>query len=81
MLPYSVLSAAGKRLRKRERGHAMPDTGITRRTLLAAAAATVPAQTAAPVPIIDTHFHLYDPTRPQGSPLSLYAQRPSLLTA
>ena len=24
----------------------------------------------APIPIIDTHIHLYDPTRPQGAPYS-----------
>ncbi len=43
----------------------------TRRTLLTAAAAGA-ALAAAPdnsaIPIIDTHFHLYDQTRPQGAP-------------
>ena len=46
----------------------------TRRALLASAA-TVAAGSAAvfriednPIPIIDTHFHLYDQTRPQGAP-------------
>lgn len=52
-------------------------TGIvssaSRRTFLAAAsgaaiAGVAEAQNASPIPIIDTHFHLYDPTRPQGAP-------------
>jgi L-fuconolactonase len=45
-------------------------TAVNRRSFLAAAAATAAihgAQTDS-VPIIDTHFHLYDPTRPQGVP-------------
>lgn len=48
---------------------------IDRRTLLAAAAATMApavalaaAKPAGPVPIIDTHIHLFDPNRPQGAP-------------
>jgi predicted TIM-barrel fold metal-dependent hydrolase len=43
----------------------------TRRAFLAAAAAAGAASALAdesPIPIIDTHFHLYDPTRPQGVP-------------
>src|SRR5262245_55548325 len=28
------------------------------------------AQTAPPIPIIDAHIHLFDPTRPQGAPYS-----------
>src|SRR5438128_7309573 len=44
---------------------------VSRRAMLAAAAAG-PVGTAlaqgAPIPIIDTHIHLYDPTRPQGVP-------------
>jgi len=42
----------------------------TRRNLLAAAAAGAVAAAASdkPIPIIDTHFHLYDQTRPQGAP-------------
>src|SRR5438128_3883698 len=44
----------------------------SRRSFLAAASAAAAAtaagaQTGA-IPIIDTHFHLYDPTRPQGAP-------------
>lgn len=45
-------------------------TDSTRRTFLAAAAATATAA-AVPgddVPIIDTHLHLFDPKRPQGVP-------------
>ena len=46
---------------------------ITRREFLGAttsalaSAALTPAQSPA-VPIIDTHIHLFDPTRPQGAP-------------
>src|SRR5215207_6789988 len=46
---------------------------LNRREFLAgvAAAAAVPQRTIAQgsaIPIIDTHIHLYDPTRPQGVP-------------
>jgi predicted TIM-barrel fold metal-dependent hydrolase len=43
---------------------------VNRRTFLASAsAAALPAPGAAPpIPIIDTHIHLFDPTRPQGVP-------------
>src|SRR5689334_11419638 len=44
----------------------------SRRSFLNAAATAVTASMAgaegAPIPIIDTHLHLYDPTRPQGAP-------------
>lgn len=40
----------------------MPGTLLSRRGLLAALAP------AAPLPVIDTHIHLFDPTRPQGVP-------------
>jgi len=53
---------------------------MTRRDFLAgvaatAAAAAAPGPSAAqpaagPIPIIDTHIHLFDPTRPQGAPYS-----------
>jgi predicted TIM-barrel fold metal-dependent hydrolase len=48
-------------------------SGIGRRALLiggaAAWAAAATARTAvAPIPIIDTHIHLFDPRRPQGAP-------------
>jgi L-fuconolactonase len=49
----------------------MIDTNrMTRRSLLVAAAVATPMVGAEedPIPIIDTHFHLYDPTRPQGAP-------------
>ncbi|HZT31219.1 MAG TPA: amidohydrolase family protein [Bryobacteraceae bacterium] len=43
---------------------------MTRRAVLAAATTAAPFLRAEdnPIPIIDTHFHLYDPTRPQGAP-------------
>ncbi len=41
---------------------------MNRRTLLTGAAAGLIADAAAPIPIIDTHIHLFDPTRPQGVP-------------
>jgi L-fuconolactonase len=49
----------------------MTSNRLTRRALLAAAAAPVAApvaHAATPIPIIDTHIHLFDPTRPQGVP-------------
>lgn len=52
-------------------------TDVTRRDFLAraatAAVAAMPrrgAAEAAAIPIIDTHIHLFDPTRPQGAPYS-----------
>ncbi len=52
-------------------------TTVTRRDFLAglgaAAVAAAPQRTgaqSAPIPIIDTHIHLFDPTRPQGAPYS-----------
>lgn len=52
-------------------------TAVTRRDFLAGAAAAAvaaaprPAEAqGAPIPIIDTHIHLFDPTRPQGAPYS-----------
>jgi len=41
---------------------------VNRRTLLTAAAAGLIADAAGSIPIIDTHIHLFDPTRPQGVP-------------
>jgi len=47
---------------------------LSRRAVLGAGAATAalsaaPAEAAArPIPIIDTHIHLFDPNRPQGAP-------------
>jgi L-fuconolactonase len=45
----------------------------SRRAFLMAAAGATATSTLAgahgdPIPIIDTHFHLYDATRPQGAP-------------
>ena len=49
------------------------DRTYSRRTFLAAATAMAAADAARangePIPIIDTHLHLYDPTRPQGVPI------------
>jgi L-fuconolactonase len=42
---------------------------MNRRSFLGAAAtAALSSQAAQPIPIIDTHIHLFDPTRPQGVP-------------
>lgn len=41
---------------------------MKRREFLAASAATAVAWAAPSFPIIDTHIHLFDPTRPQGIP-------------
>jgi L-fuconolactonase len=49
----------------------IPLTGATRRTFLASAALLNAAQSHAeidPIPIIDTHIHFFDTTRPQGVP-------------
>ena len=48
-------------------------TELRRREVLAAAGASIaatilPAATPAPVPVLDTHIHLFDPRRPQGAP-------------
>jgi predicted TIM-barrel fold metal-dependent hydrolase len=49
---------------------------VTRRAFLAGAAAVAAAPPrqldaqSSPIPIIDTHIHLFDPTRPQGAPYS-----------
>jgi predicted TIM-barrel fold metal-dependent hydrolase len=47
--------------------------GFSRRALLGGAAATaaasaLPVEAAPPIPIIDTHIHLFDGARPQGAP-------------
>ena len=53
---------------------------LPRRTLLAAAAAATAASAApAAIPIIDTHFHLYDQTRPQGAPFPFTPNNPPFL--
>jgi len=53
----------------------------TRRALLAAAAAGSALVQAEenPIPIIDTHFHLYDQTRPQGAPYPFTPNAPPFL--
>jgi predicted TIM-barrel fold metal-dependent hydrolase len=53
----------------RHNGHAAGLASSSRRSFLAAAAtATLACAEPPTVPIIDTHLHLYDPTRPQGAP-------------
>src|SRR5579872_2069006 len=56
---------------------------FSRRTFLAAAttaaAGGVARADVAPIPIIDTHLHLYDPTRPQGIPYPKVPNPPQAL--
>ncbi|HKD07147.1 MAG TPA: amidohydrolase family protein [Bryobacteraceae bacterium] len=54
---------------------------MTRRSLLAAAAvgSTLVRAQENPIPIIDTHFHLYDQTRPQGAPFPFTPSAPPFL--
>jgi L-fuconolactonase len=54
---------------------------MNRRTLLAAAAvgSTLVRAQENPIPIIDTHFHLYDQTRPQGAPYPFTPNAPPFL--
>lgn len=55
----------------------------SRRTFLASAGAAAVAGVAradeSPIPIIDTHLHLYDPTRPQGVPYPKVPNPPQAL--
>ena len=59
------------------------DNKSGRRAFLAAAGAAASACLATaqahPIPIIDTHFHLYDPTRPQGAPFPRTPNAPPFL--
>jgi L-fuconolactonase len=60
----------------------MIDTSkITRRALLATATvgATLVRAEGDAIPIIDTHFHLYDQTRPQGAPYPFTPNAPPFL--
>jgi L-fuconolactonase len=54
---------------------------MNRRTLLAAAAvgSTLVRAQENSIPIIDTHFHLYDQTRPQGAPYPFTPNAPPFL--
>jgi predicted TIM-barrel fold metal-dependent hydrolase len=55
---------------------------LTRRDIVAAAAAATVATAApaqSPVPIIDSHFHIYDQTRPQGAPFPFQPNQPPFL--
>jgi predicted TIM-barrel fold metal-dependent hydrolase len=54
-------------------------TPIHRRAFLAASSAFAAAADSAPLPIIDTHFHLYDQTRPQGAPFPFTPNQPPFL--
>jgi L-fuconolactonase len=45
-------------------------TGVAATTAIAATRRPSEAQSALQIPIIDTHIHLFDPTRPQGAPYS-----------
>jgi len=59
------------------------DRTCSRRTFLRAAGAAAVADVARadgdPIPIIDTHLHLYDPTRPQGVPYPKVPNPPQAL--
>ncbi len=59
----------------------MINDNTTRRAFLAAATATATLAGAQddPIPIIDTHFHLYDQTRPQGAPFPFTPNAPPFL--
>ncbi len=60
-------------------------SAYSRRAFLAAATAAVAANAArangSPIPIIDTHLHLYDPTRPQGVPYPKVPNPPQALSS
>ena len=53
-------------------GLSAPQSGleyhVNRRHFLGASACAAVLPAATPIPIIDTHIHLFDPTRPQGIP-------------
>src|SRR3954470_18036149 len=67
----------------RESGGELPQVRTSRRTFLSAAtiaaAADVAGASEDPIPIIDTHLHLYDPTRPQGVPYPKVPNPPQAL--
>ena len=60
-----------------------PDSASSRRSFLAAAGVVATSAMARAqadsIPIIDTHFHLYDPTRPQGAPYPRTPNAPPFL--
>ncbi|MCC6340748.1 MAG: amidohydrolase family protein [Bryobacterales bacterium] len=56
-----------------------PETSGRRTFLSAIAAVTMAGAEPAPIPIIDTHFHLYDQTRPQGAPFPFTPNHPPFL--
>ncbi len=57
------------------------DARWSRRAIVTAggAAASMAGATGDAIPIIDTHFHLYDPTRPQGAPFPRTPNAPPFL--
>ena len=61
----------------------MSEVRVKRRAMLAAtgaaATASIALAQADPIPIIDTHFHLYDQTRPQGAPFPFTPNQPPFL--
>jgi predicted TIM-barrel fold metal-dependent hydrolase len=61
-----------EKYRRKRIGQAMTEARLSRRAIVAAAggASLLSSGTAQVLtfPIIDTHLHLYDPTRPQGAP-------------
>lgn len=52
---------------------------LNRRCFVAAAATTAAFAADDAIPIIDTHFHLYDQTRPQGAPFPFTPNNPPFL--
>ncbi|MBL8241498.1 MAG: amidohydrolase family protein [Bryobacterales bacterium] len=52
---------------------------LNRRGFVGAAGMAAAAAQEAPIPIIDTHFHLYDQTRPQGAPFPFTPNNPPFL--
>lgn len=61
----------------------MRDVQWSRRSVLAGVGASLTSTLAGAegtrIPIIDTHFHLYDPTRPQGAPYPFTPNAPPFL--
>ncbi len=57
----------------------MIDASSTRRGFLAASSVALAAAAPPMIPIIDTHFHLYDQTRPQGAPFPFTPNAPPFL--
>ena len=77
------LDGAGVEMRNAPGPNAVSNAPSSRRALLlageGAAAAAVAEAKDAPIPILDTHIHLYDPTRPQGVPYPPVPNPPTAL--